>query len=73
LVDFLGGFDIEGIEPFAPIFGFHQEDKLCFLQHPQVAADARATVTAGRLSEEIPHETDVLVRLVKEYLKEQLK
>jgi hypothetical protein len=30
-------------------------------------------VTAGRLSEEIPHETDVLVRLVKEYLKEQLK
>ncbi len=30
-------------------------------------------VTAGRLSEEIPHETDLLVRLVKKYLEEQLK
>lgn len=67
------GFDIEGIGPFAPIFGFHQEDKLCFPQHPQVAANAQAAVTAGRLSEEIPHETDLLVRLVKKYLEEQLK
>jgi hypothetical protein len=30
-------------------------------------------VIAGRLSEEIPHETDVLVRLIKKYLEEQIK